>query len=47
MIGHFPPNYKMQGVKFLAPSIATSLPVVVDPVKQIKSNGSLETALAT
>jgi hypothetical protein len=39
--GHFPPNSKMQGVKFFAASIATNLPVSVDPVKQIKSNLSL------
>jgi hypothetical protein len=47
IVGHFPPNYKMQGVKFLAASIPTILPVWVDPVKQIKSKGSLEIALAT
>jgi hypothetical protein len=45
--GHFPPNSKMHGVRFLAASMATSLPVTVDPVKQIISNGSLVMALAT
>lgn len=47
MTGHLPPNYKMQGVRFLAASIATNLPVTVDPVKQIISKGSLVMALAT
>jgi hypothetical protein len=37
----------MHGVKFLAASIATNLPVAVDPVKQIISKGSLVIALAT
>lgn len=37
----------MQGVKFLAASIATSLPVKVDPVKQIISTGNLVKAFAT
>jgi len=45
--GHFPPNYKIQGVRFLAASMATHLPVTVDPVKQIISKGSLVIALAT
>ncbi len=45
--GHFPPNYKMQGTKFLAASIATNRPVKVEPVKHITSTGSLVTALAT
>jgi hypothetical protein len=34
-------------VRFLAAYIATSLPVTVDPVKQMLSTGSFETALAT
>lgn len=42
--GHFPPSSKMQGVKFFAASIATSLPVYVDPVKHIRSNLSLVNA---
>ena len=37
MLGHFPPSYRMQGVRFFAASIATSLPVIVEPVKQIMS----------
>jgi len=37
----------MHGVKFLAASIATNLPVAVDPVKQIISKGSFVMALAT
>jgi len=45
--GHFPPSYKMQGVRFLAASMATSFPVSVDPVKQIKSNFNLVKYLAT
>ena len=47
MVGHLPPNYKMQGTRFLAASMATSLPVVVEPVKQMMSTGSRVTALAT
>lgn len=47
IIGHFPPSYKIQGVKLLAASLATNLPVAVDPVKQIKSKGNLVMALAT
>lgn len=47
MTGHFPPNSKIQGVKFLAASIATSLPVVVEPVKQIISNGNFVIVFAT
>ncbi len=39
--GHFPPSSNKQGVKFFAASIATNLPVSVEPVKQIKSNGKL------
>ena len=45
--GHLPPSYKIQGVKFLAASIPTNLPVIVDPVKQIKSKGIFVIALAT
>jgi hypothetical protein len=37
----------MQGTRFLAASIATSRPVIVDPVKQIISTGRRVTALAT
>lgn len=47
MVGHFPPSSKIQGIKLLAASLATNLPVAVDPVKQIKSNGILVMALAT
>jgi hypothetical protein len=47
MTGHLPPNSSRQGVRFLAASIATSLPVIVDPVKQIISKGNLVIALAT
>lgn len=47
MTGHLPPSYKIHGVRFLAASIATNLPVVVDPVKQIISNGNFVIALAT
>jgi hypothetical protein len=47
MTGHFPPNSKMQGVRFLAAYIATSLPVTVDPVKHIMSKGSFVIALET
>ena len=47
MTGHLPPSYSMQGTKFLAASMATSLPVAVDPVKQITSTGNLVTVLAT
>ena len=46
MIGHFPPSYRMQGVRFFAASIPTSRPVTVEPVKQIKSNGNLLIAFA-
>lgn len=45
--GHLPPSYKIQGVRFLAASIATNRPVAVEPVKQIISKGSLVIALAT
>jgi hypothetical protein len=37
----------MHGVRFLAASMATNLPVTVDPVKQIISKGSFVIALAT
>lgn len=47
IIGHFPPNSNKQGVKFFAAYIATSLPVIVEPVKHIKSKGSFVTAFAT
>lgn len=47
MTGHLPPSYSMQGTKFFAASIATSLPVAVDPVKQMTSTGNLVTVLAT
>jgi len=36
----------MQGVRFLAASIPTNLPVIVDPVKQIRSKGNLTIAFA-
>ena len=45
--GHFPPSSKMQGVRFLAASMATILPVNVEPVKQMISTGNLVRALAT
>ena len=38
IVGHFPPNSKIQGVKFLAASMAINRPVWVEPVKQIISN---------
>ena len=47
IMGHLPPNYNKQGTKFFAASIATNLPVMVEPVKQIKSNESRVTAFAT
>jgi hypothetical protein len=47
MTGHFPPSYSKQGVRFLAASIATSLPVSVDPVKQMRSKGKDVSFLAT
>ncbi len=37
----------MHGVKLLAAYLATNLPVAVDPVKQMRSNGILVIALAT
>lgn len=45
--GHFPPSSKIQGVRFLAASIATILPVKVEPVKQMMSTGNLVKAFAT
>lgn len=47
MVGDFPPSSSKQGVRFLAASIATSLPVCGDPVKQIISNGNWDIALET
>jgi hypothetical protein len=37
----------MHGVKFLAASMATNLPVSVDPVKQMMSNFIFVSVLAT
>jgi hypothetical protein len=37
----------MHGVRLLAASLATNLPVEVDPVKQMRSKGILVMALAT
>ena len=37
----------MHGVRFLAASIATNLPVAVDPVKHIMSKGSFVIAFET
>ncbi len=45
--GHFPPSSKIQGVRFFAASIATILPVKVEPVKQMMSTGNLVKAFAT
>lgn len=45
--GHFPPSSRIQGVKFFAAYIATSLPVSVEPVKHIISNFCLVRVLAT
>ena len=45
--GHLPPSSRMQGTKFLAASIATILPVNVEPVKQMISTVRRVTALAT
>ena len=47
MTGDFPPSSRMHGVRFLAASMATNLPVVVEPVKHIMSNFSFVIALAT
>ena len=47
MTGHLPPSSNKHGVKFFAAYKATDFPVAVEPVKQIKSKGSLLIALAT
>ena len=47
MTGNFPPSSKIHGVKFFAAYIATSLPVIVDPVKHIVSKGSFVIVFAT
>ena len=46
MTGHFPPSSRIQGVKFLAASMATSLPVKDEPVKQMQSKGRDDSFLA-
>ena len=46
-MGHLPPNSRMQGVRFYAAVYAMILPTLVEPVKQIRSSGSLLTATAT
>ena len=45
--GHFPPSYRIQGVRFLAASMATNLPVSVEPVKQMISNFNWVRVFAT
>ena len=47
IVGLFPPNSRIQGVRFFAAAEATSFPVAVDPVKQMISNYKFVRAFAT
>lgn len=47
IVAHLPPNSRMHGTKFFAAYIATSRPVLGDPVKKTISNGNLLTHYPT
>lgn len=47
IVGDFPPNSKIQGVKFSAAAFATNFPFIGDPVKIIKSQAKVVILPAT
>lgn len=47
IVGHFPPNSNMQGIKFSLAALATNFPFSGLPVKIIKSKGSVVIFFAT